>query len=205
MSEDFNGLLNALKRANDVNPPQQQNPWYVSPNTNAPVAAPYVVYAQPPPQQVLPVPAIKESGSWINYLIAFLLILIISLGIVAWMRMTKLETIPKLPEKIETSNNAEIRKNLKNDIRELPVPATLTHLYDVWPNDLQTDEIANAVTENLLEYVKPIQSKDVIENIDVNEVIVQDNVRPATKKKLVADESEEVLEYMKKRDNLFNN
>lgn len=244
-NEEFNGLLNALRRGNDVQPPQS-NPWYISPN-NATVLG-GITQAQtqqqiPPlhpgtpiiyyPQQV-PVPMMNNvnnksnvenikttsTTTWLNFAIIILLLILISLGIIVWMRMTKLNAvkIDKEEEKekvkdpattiVKNENllsNSEIRLNQKNEIRELPAPASLTPLYDAWPNDLNEEEqqqVSQLVTQNILDYVQ--QSKDIIDlkNEDVNfeELIPKKN---QGKKRLVADESEEVLEYIKKRENLF--
>jgi len=225
-TEDFNGLLNALRRGNEVQTPAAAtnvaNPWYISPNTNAitttnlpplhpnavikpPQQIPYMMY-QAPPQAPVEAKA-SSSSSWINYLIIILLLGIITLGIIAWMRMTRLETVnvQQLPIKEEKKilSNSEIRTNLKSDVRELPVPASITPLYEAWPDDLhQQEEINRAVADSLLDYVKPSISKDVVE-VKEHEVVLQEEI-PKSKKRLVADESEEVKEYIKKRENLFN-
>lgn len=215
MSDDFNGLLNALRRGTEVsNAPVPQQPsvpnqWYISPNqptTLPPAHPPYVVYQQPQQQ-----PAVaSSSSSYLNILIILLLLAIITFGIIAWMRMTKLETIPKVEKndtvpvtKQNVQTNSEIRTGMKTDIRELPVPASITPLFESFPND-QDDEVSMQVTENLLDYIKP--SKDVIDvDLDEIQLVEESKNYVSNNKRLVADESDEVKEYIKKRENLFKN
>lgn len=198
MSEDFNGLLNALRRGNDVQTSGAQNPWYISPNIaqQPPQPQPQVVYYQAPPSEVKP----ASSSSWLNIVIVILLLVIITLGIIAWMRANRLSPTENLPPPPLT--NTEIRNNQKTETRELPNPASITEMYESWPNDLQQEDINKAVTENILEFVK--QSKDIVD-VDVDEIEFDDYQRSSgnPKKKFNADESDEVLQYIKKRENLF--
>lgn len=117
----------------------------------------------------------KSSNTWIIVLAACAVLIF---GVLIWMRSAKLQD----PEEVST----------------IPPPSAVTNMYEEWPTK---EEEVDKVAESLLNFVK--EKKDVSEIVDLNTLDIPVEERKYSNKRISADESNEVLEYAKKREALF--
>ena len=145
----------------------------------------------------------KESIFKNSWIIASIIVIILVALILVWIQLTKMNSLAEddeVEEKID--NNIKFRETERNDTREIPPPSSLTGMED--------DDESEFVASNLLKYVNEFSSKEVVD-ISGQDIPLQYGppsptvIRHQPSKRIVADESEEVDAYAKKRAALFSN
>lgn len=178
--DDFASLLAALGRTPQVatslsQPQPQQQPMMWTPQFFQPVAAP-----QPAP----------ASNSYYVWIIAILLLALVVLGAMYWISTSKMKE-----EKTEESEEEEVKP-------VFPV---------VKEAEPQEEEEDLSIVQNLLNYARgehfDFEPPQVEEKyIDLSGLDLPTEERYSSgNRKIVADESQEVLEYAKRREALFEN
>jgi hypothetical protein len=196
--DDFASLLAALGRTTNASVQQQavQMQPQVAPAVVAPaaIAAPLAV---PPPQQwVQPAapsvaPPVVQEKSKTTYLIVIIVLLVAVLVFagIAWMRSVRTKEEPEEEEEEE-------------DIHEIPPPSSVTYAAKK-PENYSLDE--DFVANNLLRYVEKKPEKNFVDlsglDLPFEEEVLPRETRNLNKK--IVDDSDEVLEYAKKREQLF--
>ena len=209
-SDDFAGLLAALGRtgsqptqlpapvpmSTSVNPPSVFSPaapaqnqvfWQPLPSGSFPN-----LYPQPQYSAVVPQIQTPEKKS-INYLVVGLIVLVaLALGIIIWMRLMSMKSNDDGEEEEEENKNEEFYSLAKKETREIPPPSTV-------------EEIDQHVSENVMNFVREYESFDVSgQNLPLEFMEAPEKINLGPKKRIVADESQEVLDYAKRRDALFD-
>jgi len=199
-SDDFAGLLAALGRAPPTPAPPTFAPPPMQPSTSFAAAAPMMYTPQFgfPPQQYwqpsfAPPPAVElEPKKGMNpWVVGGLLVAVLLCAVIAWMRMTSMQA------KEESEDEEEEEYKVKSAPREVPPPSTAV--------PLKEEEDA---ADNLLRYVKEYAPQDEFDisgqELPLEYVLQQpEKSSKPVKKRIVADESDEVTEYAKRRDALF--
>jgi len=199
-SDDFSSLLAALSKGNS-NPPviSSFQPPSLPGNYNwQPVPAGSFPNVYPQPQFIAPVPKVAAvSSNTKNWIIGALVIAVVAFGAIAWLQSIR---VVKEDESSDEEEEDEYLKNKKKSTREIPPPATV-RFADM--DDLEADK----VSRNIFNFVKEYAD----EEIDLSGEELPMSYRPEVKatkevshKKIVADESQEVLDYAKKRESLFS-
>lgn len=184
-SDDFSALLAALNsRSNQVNtsvpaPPQQFHPpqymWQPVP-------------IQPP---VVAAPPVQKSGVNI-WIVILLLIVAVAFCAIAWMRASAMK-----PEVVEEESEDEKEES---KIEELPTPAQVSEYEESYDEDV----VREFVSANILNFTKhhevEVEEKDE-EVFHIHEELPAEI--KASSKRIVADESQEVIDYAKRREALF--
>lgn len=210
-SDDFAGLLAALGRGNSQPPPPTVLPSTVAPALpilNTTVPAPNQIFWQPIPSgsfpnlypqpqfsAVVPQPAqvtavVKpKMNPWI---IGGIVLAVIVLGIIIWMRSMTVQANDDGDNEEEEDTNEEFYSLAKKESREIPPPSVV-------------EEIDQHVADNVMNYVREFDSFDVSgQNLPLEFIETSDKINLGPKKRLVADESQEVLDYAKRREALFD-
>lgn len=151
-------------------------------------------------QQQLPV---HEKASLLSnpWIIALIVVAVVVILVLIWIQFTKMNTLPEDDDEVKVNANVSFRESERNDTHEIPPPSSLQ------PED---EDMSEFVASNLLKYVNEFSSKEVVD-ISGQDIPLQYGppsptvVRHQPSKRIVADESEEVDAYAKKRAALFLN
>ena len=206
-ADDFSSLLAALGRGSQQQVQPQVGPQQVQQIVPQPMPQMPIQYSQPyawqpmpagpfssyyPPQipqpQYAPPPPEAEPKKANPWVIAALIAAVVVCAGIAWMR------IMRVKDKEEEEEEEEEKL-------EIPPPSSAT----VPEVEVEADIVAT----NLLKYVNDFGSKDIVD-ISGKDLPLESPPSPtptqrhAPSKRLVADESQEVLDYAKKRDALFS-
>lgn len=165
-------------------PPYMWQPPLQQPNPSYMMQQPL---SMPPPQQLL-VPQVLETKKSNFLVVGMLVTAVIIFGILAWMRSMRVVQ----EKEDESSDEEEPVYEAKKEVREVPPPSDLNEF----------------VSSNLLKYVNDFKINN--DYVDISgEDIPQappspEIVKSMPKKRIVADESQEVLDYAKRRETLFD-
>jgi len=205
-SDDFASLLAALGRtsgntlpqsvsAQQFVPPQQPVMW----NTPQMQAVAPAAIAAPPPAAVV-VTTVPSSMGYIITIIILCLI-IVAVAVVAWMRGAKMKEEASDDEDEEEEEEEEYNV-VKDTVRELPPPSSIAFNNQIKSRPNLEEEEAYVAT-NILKYAKNQNYVD----LSGFELPAEENFNKYSTagRKIVADESTEVLEYAKRREALFDN
>ena len=231
-SDDFAGLLAALGKPSNsgipttspvVAQPQQmlpnpqpqqfmptnynwQPPQYI-PNPNfhnypPPHYTNQTVPMQVIPQQVQQLPVVQDSLFKHPLVISLIVVAVLVILVIVWINVVRMNSLPEEEDVVEKEKdqNVQFREYEQNEPREIPPPSSVT--YD-------DDEVSKYVASNLLNYVNTYAKNEVV---DISGQDVPLEFRPPSptlqrndkSKRLVADESEEVDAYAKRRAALFS-
>jgi flagellar basal body-associated protein FliL len=176
--DDFSALLAALN-SRSAPPPPAQYPTYPSQFQPPQYMWQPVPVHQPPPAPVVVEQPPKSASLWI---ILLLVIAAIVFCVIAWMRTAKM--VPEPEEKEEEK---------EEETTELPVPSEVSRFekYD-------EEAVREFVASNLLNFTKEKQTKE--EYVEIEEL--PEEIKPPSRR-IIADESQEVIDYAKRRDALF--
>jgi hypothetical protein len=146
--------------------------------------------------QIAPQKLEARINPWI---VGGLILIVLLCVIIVWARLTRV--VSKEEEELEPTPNVAFERDVRKEPREVPVPS-----------DVESDEdIGSYVAENLLQYVNGFQEESKKSNeIDISGLDipfqVEAEVRSSTResgKRIIADDSPEVVDYAKRRDALF--
>jgi hypothetical protein len=154
-----------------------------------------------PVQQPVAAPVSKPSGANV-WIVLLLIVIVILFCAIAWMRTAKM-----VPETEETVAEEEEEKEepVEQLPAELPVPAQVSE-YEKYEK-FDEEAVRDFVSANLLNFSrqkeesKPPEEEEVF-HIPANELPPE--IKPSSRR-LVADESQEVIDYAKRREALFKN
>lgn len=177
--DDFSALLAALNSRSAPPPPTAPYPAH---QFQPPQYMWQPVPVQPPTQPTQP----KTANTWI---IVLLILAAVVFCAIAWMRTTKMKSEPKEEEEEEEEELPA----------ELPVPAQASQ-YEKQYEKYDEEAVRDFVASNLLNFSKQKESKKQEEEFEIEELPAEIK---ASSKRIVADESQEVIDYAKRREALF--
>jgi hypothetical protein len=177
--DDFASLLAALGRTTPQTvqsvPSQMQQPQMVW--------TPQYFQPQPLPTTTT-VPQVIPANNTYFWVAVALLIVLLVIGVMYWMRSTKMKEEPESEEE-ETKQVFPVKE------------------------EVFQEEADETIAENLLNYARFGEYSEPSQNnyIDLSgfEIPTEERYNGNSGRKIVADESQEVLEYAKKRESLFEN
>ena len=148
----------------------------------------------------------KSLNPWI---VVGLLVIVILCMVIAWARMTRVVSVEDEDEEEVLTQNETFSRDSRKEPREVPPPSSVTFA----DHQDEDEDASEYVSENLLKYVNEATTatkKKKFEEIDLSgvdipfEVDFQSASRDVnSSKRIVADDSPEVLDYGKRRDALF--
>lgn len=153
---------------------------------------------QPQVHQQLPV--VQESIFKHPLVISLIVVAVLVILVIVWINIVRMNSLPEEDVEEEKDQNVKFREYEQNEPREIPPPSSVT--YD-------DEEVSKYVASNLLNYVNTYAKNEVV---DISGQDVPLEFRPPSptlqrndkSKRLVADESEEVDAYAKRRAALFS-
>jgi hypothetical protein len=144
---------------------------------------------------------VQKTNFFMNpWFIGGICVLIVILLVVLWISFVRMNSTPEDNEE-KLDANASFRIAERKEPRELPVPSSL---------QVPEEDISDYVTSNLLKYVNDFSSNEVVD-ISGQDVPLEYNrppspaIRSQPTKRIVAEESDEVEAYAKRRAALFAN
>lgn len=137
----------------------------------------------------------SSSNKYYIWIIIFLCVAVICFAFIAWMRGARMKESYKSEneEEEEEEELLEEEEEVSDDTREIPPPSYLKYK--------QEDNIKeeNVISENILNYAKG----NYVDLSGFDLPFEERFPKFTPSKKIVADESQEVLDYAKKREALF--
>jgi large-conductance mechanosensitive channel len=152
--------------------------------------------------------ASSSNNKYYIWIIIFLCVALVCFAFIAWMRGTKMKESYKEEENVsdeeEESLTNEEEEEYSADTREIPPPSSLKY------NNNRDDK--ESKVQHLKEEDDDIISKNILNYAKGNYVDLSGFDLPfeerfpkfTSNKKIVADESQEVLDYAKRRESLFD-
>jgi hypothetical protein len=141
------------------------------------------------------VAASSSSNKYYIWIIIFLCVAVICFAFIAWMRGAKMKESYKSENEEEEEEELleEEEEEVSEDTREIPPPSYLKY------NQEDNIKEENVISENILNYAKG----NYVDLSGFDLPFEERFPKFTPSKKIVADESQEVLDYAKKREALF--
>lgn len=200
------------------NPPLPQyaswNPQYVNGNGQYPFQQQFNQQPQQAPVEVVS-ETVKKFNIWI---VIGLVTAVVVCAIIAWMRIMRVKEVEE--DKEEEEEEEKVVNEISEETREIPPPGVLhSEIHKQTKekeNDLnnkvrfqENEDVGNYVASNILDYVNNYRGDEI--DISGQDIPVEflppspkQSVSKTHAKRIVADESQEVIDYAKKRESLFS-